>query len=42
MLKGIFLKGSNASLLLPEILLLALFGLLVFGLANRKFRKQVE
>jgi len=41
-LKGIFLKGSHFRLLLVETVLLALFALLVFVAANRKFHKKVE
>jgi len=40
-LKGIFLKGSTLSLLVTETTLLIVFGLLVFGLANRKFKKRI-
>jgi ABC-2 type transport system permease protein len=41
-LKGIFLKGSTFGILMPETLLLTVFGALLFLLANRKFRKRVE
>lgn len=41
MLKGIFLKGSSLSFLLFDTVLLLAFGLVVFGLALRMFRKQV-
>jgi ABC-2 type transport system permease protein len=41
-LKGIFLKGSPLRLLLVETGLLAIFAVLVFTAANRKFRKKVE
>ncbi|MEW5745605.1 MAG: ABC transporter permease [Nitrospirota bacterium] len=40
-LKGIFLKGSTLPFLVTESLLLAVFGLGVFFLANRKFKKRV-
>jgi ABC-2 type transport system permease protein len=40
-LKGIFLKGSTLSLLVTETALLTVFGLLVFGIANRKFKKRI-
>ncbi|MFO0753782.1 MAG: ABC transporter permease subunit, partial [Thermodesulfovibrionales bacterium] len=40
-LKGIFMKGSTIRLLLTETVLLAFFGLAVFALANRKFRKRI-
>lgn len=42
MLKGIFLKGSTLQFLLFETLLLSFFGLSVFALANRKFRKRID
>jgi ABC-2 type transport system permease protein len=41
-LKGIFLKGSTLKVLLPEALLLSLFAVLIFVVANRKFRKRIE
>ncbi len=41
-LKGIFLKGSSLKVLWLEATLLSLFAILVFILANRKFRKRVE
>lgn len=41
-LKGIFLKGSPLSLLLREAVLLAVFGAVLFLIANRKFRKRIE
>ncbi|RPI36617.1 MAG: ABC transporter permease [Nitrospiraceae bacterium] len=41
MLKGIFLKGSTLKILLFETLLLSFFGLFVFAVANKKFRKRV-
>ena len=40
-LKGIFLKGSTLSLLMTEAALLLIFGLLVFGIANKKFKKRI-
>lgn len=40
-LKGIFLKGSTLKLLLFETSLLSVFGLFVFVVANKKFRKRV-
>lgn len=40
-LKGIFLKGSPLKYLTLEAALLTLFGLAVFALANRKFRKRI-
>lgn len=41
-LKGIFLKGSTLGMLAGEALLLTLFGIAVFSLACRKFRKRVD
>jgi len=41
-LKGIFLKGSGLKLLAVEALLLSGFGLFVFLMANRIFRKRIE
>ena len=40
-LKGIFLKGSPFKLLLIETTVLSVFGLLVFVLANKKFKKRI-
>ena len=40
-LKGIFLKGSTLSLLMTEAALLLIFGLLVFAIANKKFKKRI-
>ncbi|MDA8084668.1 MAG: ABC transporter permease [Nitrospiraceae bacterium] len=40
-LKGIFLKGSTLRLLVMETALLSVFGLVVFAIANRKFRKRI-
>ena len=40
-LKGIFLKGSTLRLLSTEALLLTAFGLVVFVIANRKFKKKI-
>lgn len=40
-LKGVFLKGSALRFLIAEALLLALFGLGVFLLANARFKKRV-
>lgn len=39
--KDIFLKGSQAALLVTEILFLSLFGVLVFALAVKNFRKRI-
>lgn len=41
MLKGIFLKNSTLKLLLFETMLLSVFGLFVFAVANKKFKKRV-
>lgn len=41
-LKNLFLKGSGISLLLFETLFLSLYGLLVFFLAVRLFKKRIE
>ncbi|ANA39457.1 MULTISPECIES: ABC transporter permease [Geobacter] len=40
-LKGIFLKGNTLGLLATETLILTLFGVVVFALANRKFKKRI-
>ena len=40
-IKGIFLKANTAGMLLTEMGLLALFGLIVFTVAVKKFRKRV-
>jgi ABC-2 type transport system permease protein len=40
-LKGIFLKGTPFSLLLTETLFLAVFGLVLFLAANRRFHKRI-
>ncbi|MEK6776931.1 MAG: ABC transporter permease [bacterium] len=40
-LKGIFLKGSTLQFLAVETVLLTVFGLAVFALANRKFKKRM-
>ncbi len=41
-LKGIFLKGSSLEFLIFEAMLLSVFGLFVFAMANKKFKKTVE
>jgi len=41
-LKGIFLKGNTLSFLLLETLLLSVFGVIVFMLAIKKFKKRIE
>jgi len=40
-IKGIFLKGNTAGMLLSEMGLLALFGALAFFIAIKKFKKRV-
>jgi ABC-2 type transport system permease protein len=40
-LRGIFLKGNPFSILAWDALFLVLYGALVFGIANRKFRKKI-
>jgi len=40
-IKGIFMKGSGLKLLAVETLLLSLFGILVFMIANMKFKKRI-
>lgn len=41
-LKGVFLKGSTIHLLVFETLLLSVFGLIVFILAIKKFKKRIQ
>lgn len=40
-LKGIFLKGNTFRFLIIETILLTIFGLMVFALANKKFKKRI-
>ncbi len=40
-LKGIFLKGNTFKFLIFETILLTFFGLMVFALANKKFKKRI-
>lgn len=40
-LKGIFLKGSTLKLVAGEVILLMVFGVVVFTLANLKFKKRI-
>lgn len=40
-IKGIFMKGNGLKLLAVEALLLSLFGLMVFIIANIKFKKRI-
>jgi ABC-2 type transport system permease protein len=41
-LKGVFLKGVGLHILLSEILFLSLYAVVVFAIANRKFKKRIE
>lgn len=41
-LKGIFLKGTSLPVLLPEAILLAVVGVLLFVIAGRKLKKRIE
>ena len=41
-LKGIFMKGSGITLLWQETLLLAVYGIVVFIAANRRFQKRID
>jgi ABC-2 type transport system permease protein len=41
-LKGIFMKGSGFDLLWRETLLLAVYGTIVFIIANRRFQKRID
>ncbi|MBM4141940.1 MAG: ABC transporter permease, partial [Nitrospira sp.] len=41
MLKGIFLKGNTFTLLIMETVLLSIFGVVVFIIANKKFKKRI-
>src|SRR5512144_2566280 len=40
-LKGIFLKGNPLRILIPDAIFLLFFGLVVFAVANRKFKKKM-
>jgi len=40
-LNDLFLKGSSLQILAGEVLLLVLYGIIIFGLVNKKFRKKV-
>jgi ABC-2 type transport system permease protein len=42
LLKGIFLKGIGLEFLLYHVLLLSLFGAVLFALANARFKKKLE
>lgn len=42
LLKGIYLKGIGLNILFIEAILLTLFGVMMFALANVKFRKKLE
>jgi ABC-2 type transport system permease protein len=41
-LRGIILKGVGVAVLWPEVLALAAFGLVVFGLSANRFRKTMD
>jgi ABC-2 type transport system permease protein len=41
-LRGIILKGVGVEVLWPEVLALAAFGLVVFGLSANRFRKTMD
>lgn len=41
-LKGIFLKGNPLRILVTDAIFLLIFGLIVFAVANRKFKKKME
>lgn len=41
-MKGIFMKGSTAAMIARECFFLLLFGIVVFVIANVKFRKRIE
>lgn len=42
LLKGIYLKGIGLNILFMEAGLLSLFGVLMFALANVRFKKKLE
>jgi ABC-2 type transport system permease protein len=41
-LKGVFLKGVGLRVLALEVVFLSLYAVIVFAIANRKFRKRIE
>ena len=41
-LRGIILKGVGVEVLWPEVLALAAFGVIVFGLSANRFRKTLD
>ena len=41
LLKGIYLKGVGPKVLFVEGIFLAIFGLVMFALANKKFKKKL-
>jgi ABC-2 type transport system permease protein len=41
-LRGIILKGVGVEVLWPEVLALAAFGVIVFGLSANRFRKTMD
>jgi ABC-2 type transport system permease protein len=40
--RGIFLKGSGFAVLWPQMLALAVFGVVVLGLSVQRFHKQLD
>jgi ABC-2 type transport system permease protein len=40
-LKGIFLKGNPLRILVVDAVFLLIFGLIVFAIANKKFKKKI-
>jgi ABC-2 type transport system permease protein len=41
-LRGIFLKGSGVSVLWPQMLILAFYGVVILGLSALRFRKKLD
>jgi ABC-2 type transport system permease protein len=41
-LKGVFLKGIGLRVLVLEVVFLSLYAIIVFLVANKKFRKRIE
>ena len=40
--RGVFLKGSGLDTLWPNLLALAVFGVVILGLSVKRFHKQLE
>ena len=40
--RGIFLKGSGVSVLWPQMLALAIFGVSILSLSSMRFRKRLD